>query len=43
MEKTYLQLNLVNILTIGFIFIVLYTFSGTIVATLKTYLPNSGS
>lgn len=39
MEKTYLQLNIVNALTISVMIITLYFMSGTLIALAKKYSP----
>lgn len=41
MEKVYIQLNLPNILTIGLIGFLLYTFGGAALSVVKTYLPGT--
>lgn len=38
-EKTYLQLNIVNALTISVMIIALYFMSGTLIALAKKYSP----
>lgn len=40
-QKFYLQLNIPNILTIGLIVFLIYTFSGVVLSTVKNYLPSS--